>query len=84
MIYDQIITKVSQDLNIDRQIVDKTYKSFWKFIKDTIQTYPLKDNLSSEQFSKLRTNFNIPSIGKLSCTYDRYIGIKKQFNMFKK
>ena len=33
-------------------------------------------NLSEEEFNKLKTNFNIVSLGKLSCTYDRYKRIK--------
>ena len=43
----------------------------------------LKENLNEEDFAKLRTNFNIPSIGKLTCTYDRMLGMKKRFNFIK-
>ena len=35
--------------------------------------------MSDEEFSKLHTNFNIPSLGKLCCTLDRYRRVKKRF-----
>lgn len=84
MTYDEILSKVSKDLNIPKIVIDRTYKSFWLFIKDTIQTIPLKEDLNEEEFSKLRTSFNIPSLGKLSCSYKRMIGIKNRFNLFNK
>jgi len=62
--------------------VEKTYKAYWRFIKDTIESLPLKEELTEEQFNKLKTNFNIPSLGKLNCTYERYKGVKKMFKRF--
>jgi len=32
----------------------------------------------------LKTNFNIPSLGKLSCTYDRMSRVKEKFKYIKK
>ena len=70
--------KVSEELNIPIEVVEFAYKSYWKFIRKTIQELPLKDNLSEEEFSKLKTNFNIVSLGKLSCNYDRYKRVKQK------
>ena len=84
MNYSEIVSKVSEDTGITADIVDRIYKSFWLFVKDTIQNLPLKDNLNEEDFNKLRTNFNIPSLGKLTCTYQRYIGVKERFRHIKK
>jgi hypothetical protein len=70
--------KVAEEMNIPVEVVEFAYKSYWKFIKDTIQELPLKEDLSEEEFAKLRTNFNIVSLGKLTCTYDRYKKKKKQ------
>jgi hypothetical protein len=83
MNYPDIIGKVSQEMDIPLEVVDTSYKSYWKFIKQTIQSLPLKDDISEEEFTKLRTNFNIPSLGKLTCTYDRMLGMKKRFKFIK-
>lgn len=84
MNYPDIIGKVSQEMNIPLEVVDAAYKSYWKFIKQTIQSLPLKDDISEEDFTKLRTNFNVPSLGKLTCTYDRMMGVKKRFKYIKR
>lgn len=68
--------KVSKEMNIPVEVVELAYKTYWKFIRKTIQELPLKQDLSEEEFAKLKTNFNIVSLGKLSCTYDRYKRMK--------
>lgn len=83
MIYSNILNQVAQELNIPFEVVKLVYQSQWKFIRESIKSLPLKQDLSEQEFNKLRTNFNIPSIGKLACTYKRYLGIKKQFKIFK-
>lgn len=83
MSYLDIIGKVSEELNLPVEVVDKTYKAYWGFIKSTIQSLPLKEDIDEDEFSKLRTNFNIPSLGKLNCTYNRVIGVKKRYNYIK-
>lgn len=83
MTYKSIIKKVSEELNLPLEVVDKAYKAYWVFIKDTINSLPLKENINEEEFTKLRTNFNIPSLGKLSCTYDRMLKVKKRFEILK-
>ena len=84
MRYPDIISAVSKELDIPREVVDLAYKYYWKFIKQTIQELPLKEDINEEEFSKLRTNFNVPSLGKIVCTYDRMMGIKKRYNYIKK
>lgn len=73
-----IYERVSQETGIPEKTVEKAYRTFWKFIRETISGLPLKEELTEEQFSELRTNFNVPSLGKLVCTYDRYLGMKKR------
>lgn len=84
MSYPDIVGKVSRELNLPREVVDKTYKAYWLFIKNHIQSLPLKENFNEEDFAKLRTNFNIPSLGKLCVTWDRLIGCKRRFEIIKK
>ena len=79
----EIILDVSRNLDISPDVVEKVYKAYWLFIKETIQALPLKDNLSEEEFSTLKTNFNVPSLGKLTCTLDKYNRVKKRFKLIK-
>lgn len=84
MTYKEIVISLSEELDIPEEVVDAAYKSFFEFIRTTIGGLPLKDELSKEDFDKLRTNFNIPSLGKLHCTYERYKGMKERMNYLKK
>lgn len=79
----EIINKVSKELDIDADVVDYAYKSYWKFIRETIQSLPLKNVILEEDFSKLKTNFNIPSLGKLVSTYDKLLKVRRRLNYIK-
>lgn len=83
MNYNEIIHKVAKDNNLPIELVDKTYKAFWLFIKETIKKLPLKEDLTEEEFNALKTNINIPSLGKFNCTYNRYLGVKERFKYIK-
>ena len=84
MIYQEVVTLLSEELTIPEEVIDAAYKSFFEFIRETVTGLPLKEELSEEDFNKLRTNFNIPSLGKLHCTYDRYKGMKERLNYLRK
>lgn len=84
MTLNEIIAKVSTELNLPEDLVRKTYSEYWSYIRNTIEDLPLKNNLTQTDFSELRTNINVPSLGKINCTYERYIGMKKRFNIIKK
>ena len=66
MKYSDIINKVSEELNLPRELVENAYKAYWNFIRVTIEELPLKTELSQERYGNLRTNINIPSLGKLN------------------
>lgn len=68
----KIISDVAKNTGLPEKLIESTYKAYWKYIKDSIENLPLKEYLSKEEFSKMRTNFNIPSLGKLVCTFDTY------------
>ena len=84
MNYQDAIDHVANKLELPTEVVKEAYESYWKYIRCTISELPLKDDLSEEEFNKLRTNFNIPSIGKLSCTYSRYKAIKDRYKYINK
>lgn len=78
MKYPEILETLSEELAIPKDVVDAAYKSFYSFIRETITSLPLKKDLTEEEFNSLKTNFNIPALGKLHCTYERYLGMKEQ------
>lgn len=80
MKYKEILKKLSTEMNLQEEVIDTAYKSFFEFIRESISKLPLKDDLTEEEFNKLKTNFNIPSLGKLHCTYERYLNKKKQYH----
>jgi len=77
MSYDEIIEKVSIENNLPKKLVDRTYRAYWRAIREHITALPLKEDLSDEEFLKLQPNVNIASIGKLNVTLDRYKRMKK-------
>lgn len=74
----ELYKQVAEEMNLPIEVVETAYKSYWKFIRSKIQELPLKEDLSEEEFKQLKTNFNIVSLGKLSCTYDRYLRVKEK------
>ena len=84
MNYQDAIDYVANKLELPREVVKGAYESYWKYIRCTISELPLKDDLSEEEFNKLRTNFNVPSLGKLAVTWDRYKAIKDRYKHAKK
>lgn len=77
MTYLEIITKVAESTGLNRNLVDKAYRAYWKSVREHICSLPLKEDLTDEEFLKLQPNVNIPSIGKLHVTLDRYHRMKK-------
>lgn len=79
MTYEEIISRVADSLGLDQRLVDKTYKAYWRAVKEHITSLPLKQDLTEEEFKRLQPNVNIPSIGKLYVTlgvYKKTKGIK--------
>lgn len=72
-----IYQKIAQQLKLDIKDVKTVYLAYWDFIKNSIQQLPLKENITEEEFDKLRTHINISSLGHLSCSYRRMLGVKK-------
>lgn len=72
------IAEVASNLGLEEKIVEESYSGYWKFIKDKIEELPLKQVKTEEEFNQLRTNFNVPYLGKVTCSYKRFLGVKKR------
>lgn len=81
MTYREIISRVAEETGLPRKFVDRVYKCYWKAIRAHITSLPLKEDLTDEEFLKLQPNVNIPSIGKLYVTLDRYHNMKKSYQI---
>ena len=81
MTYNEIIAKVSASLGLPKGLVDKTYRAYWRAVREHVTSMPFKENLTDEEFMELQPNVNIPSIGKLHVTLDRYHRMRKSFEM---
>lgn len=82
-VYNRIITEVSENLDLPKVFVDKVYKAYWRVVREHISSLPLKEDLSDEQFTQLKPNVNIPSIGKLYVTLEKYRWCKDKFEYIK-
>lgn len=80
----KIIQRVSKELGIDYDVVLFAYRSYWNMIRDNIINISFNNDISKEDFGKIKNSFNIPALGKLGCTYDNYIGMKKRFEYINK
>ena len=59
-------------------------KAFFRSPAVNMPSHFMRKDLTEEEFSTLRPCVNIPSIGKLYVTYDRYTRLKKQSEHIKK
>lgn len=83
MTYEEIVAEVARSTGYSKKLVDRTYKAYWRTVRDYITSLPLKEDLTEDEFLALRPNVNIPSIGKLYVSLDRYKRLKKQGQILK-
>lgn len=80
MTYDEIVSEVANSTGLSKRMVDKIYKLYWKSVREYIKSLPLKEDLTDEEFMKLKPNVNIPSLGKFYVSLDRYKKLKERYN----
>jgi hypothetical protein len=84
MSYNEIISSVAKSVGLNKTLVNEIYRGYWEAIRMHISSLPLKSDLTQEEFLKLRPNVNIPSIGKLYVTYDRYKCMRESYEKRKR
>lgn len=76
MILDDAIRETAKEMGLPIMFVRRTYKAYWKAVREYVMSLPLKEDLTDEEFLALRPNINIPSIGKLYVSLERYRKLK--------
>lgn len=84
MTYAEALTEVAEAVHLDKGLVDKVYRAYWRTVRSYITSLPLKREMTEEEFKALKPNVNIPSLGKLYVTYNRYRKLTEVYNEFKK
>ena len=82
MRYKEIISKVSDVTGLPKGFVDRTYRAYWKIVREHITSLPLKEDITDEEFLKIKPNVNIPSIGKLYVPLERYKTRRKDYKEY--
>jgi hypothetical protein len=67
----EIAYKAALELNLPPKYVWEIYKTYWIFIRNYISSLNIKDIEKEEDFNKLKTSINIPSIGKFYIEWDK-------------
>lgn len=64
------IKEIAKRKNMPESVVQAIFESQFKFTRETIKELELIDeDLSEEEFNKLKTNFNWKHLGKLHTSY---------------
>lgn len=78
MSYEEMVSRVAASTGLSKKLVDRAYKSYWRVVREHITSLPLKSDLTDEEFLKLKVNVNIPSLGKLYVSLNKYKYLKEK------
>lgn len=79
----EIAYKAALELNLPPKYVWEVYKSYWMFIRNYISSLNIKDIKCEEEFNLLKTNINIPSLGKFHLDWNRLENKRKENERYK-
>lgn len=82
MTFNSDIKNVARELGLPSDLVLKYYEAYWSYIKESIEGFNLKSDMTEEEYSKMRVNFNLPYLGKLACPYQRQKNLRKQHKKY--
>lgn len=70
------IRKTSDELGLNSRDVEEAYRIYWKFFREETAKFDFHGGMTKDEYESKCHSFNIPSIGKFCCTYDRYLRLK--------
>ncbi len=71
------IAELAKEYNLSEAEIEAIILSPFAFIRDKTKNLDLAKDLNQREFEALKTNFNIPCIGKLHASYFLYKRINK-------
>ena len=77
-----IILAASEKLNIPDDVIEIAYREYWNWVKDTLENVPVNEDMTEEEFTKMQTSINVPSLGKFYASYSRAQFLNKKFKEY--
>lgn len=77
----KLIHSLGLKYNLQDEVIKKIINSPYKFTRNKISELQINDDITQEEYNKLKTNFIYLYIGKLYTTYDictKYYKINKE------
>lgn len=71
-----ILKELSEEYGVSVKELEEIYESQWEFIAETAADIDF-DEIEEEAFGDLKTNFNIPSIGKLYTNFNKVKNVRE-------
>jgi len=71
------IKEIAKETGLSVETVKSILNSPYEFIRETTGAMEIDRDLTTEEFNELKTNFNIPGIGKLYASNYMYRRINK-------
>lgn len=72
-----LIHSIGLKYNLQDEVIRKIIASPYRFARETIKALDIRDDITEEEYNELKTNFNLPSIGKLYSNYEVFKKHKK-------
>lgn len=82
--YYRAVNQVAENLGLTPIEVDKIYRAYSRLIKEKIESLPLKEDLTEEEYNQLQVNINLPSFGKLYTSWQKHKNLKKKLDYVQK
>lgn len=65
-----ILEDIAKEFGLTVKEVEAVFESQWDFIAETIVDLDLMD-ITEEEFEDVKTNFNVPALGKIFTTFKK-------------